>query len=122
MLNEFAQRPIRLGHPGRQQRQGAIGLPHNEVIGACMPPDADHRDKITHTRMKPIRDPDFKRRTPGSMTLVRPEPVRRIWPSPSREAASDQDRAGASSPPSISSISLRPKVEPDARDESPTIS
>jgi hypothetical protein len=86
MLNEFARRPIRLGHPGRQQRQGAIGLPDNEVIGACMPPNADHRDEITRARMKPIRDPDFKRRTPGSMTLVRPAPGnpisrrRSVWP------------------------------------------
>ena len=32
------------------------------------------------------------------------------------------DRAGASSPPSISSISSRPRVEPDARDASPIIS
>ena len=30
--------------------------------------------------------------------------------------ASDQDRAGASSPPSILSISSRPKVEPDDKD------
>ena len=76
MLNEFARRPIRLGHPGRQQRQAAIGLPDNEVIGACMPPDADHRDEITRARVKPVRDPDFKRRTPGSMTLVCPASAR----------------------------------------------
>src|SRR3984957_11720355 len=45
-----------------------------------------------------------------------PAPKRRIWPSPSRGVASALDRAGASSPPSISSISSRPKVEPDARE------
>jgi DNA replication protein DnaC len=45
---------------------------------------------------------------------------RRTWPSPLREAASAPDRAGASSPLSISSISSRPKVEPAARDASPT--
>ena len=95
MLNEFARRPIRLGHPGRQQRQGAIGLPDNEVIGACMPPDADHRDEITRARVKPVRDPDFKRRTPGSMTLVRPAPARRISPSPSRAR---RIRAGSRAP------------------------
>ena len=36
-------------------------------------------------------------------------PARRIWPLPSPEAASELDRAVASSPPSISSISSRPK-------------
>ena len=51
-----------------------------------------------------------------------PAQARRIWPSPSRGVASALDRAGASSPPSISSISSRPKVEPDAKDASPTIS
>jgi len=51
-----------------------------------------------------------------------PAQARRIWPSPSRGVASALDRSGASSPPSISSISSRPKVEPDARDASQTIS
>ena len=122
MLNEFARRPIRLGHPRRQQRQGVIGLPDNEVIGARMPPDADHRNEITRARVKPIRDPDFKRRTPGSMTLVRPAPAKRILPLPSPETASAPDRAGASSRPSISSTSSRPKAAPAARDGSPIIS
>ena len=122
MLNEFARRPIRLGHPGRQQRQAAIGLPDNEVIGACMPPDADHRDEITRARVKPVRDPDFKRRTPGSMTLVCPASARRSGQRHRAKLHPSMDRAGASSPPSISSISSRPKVEPDARDASPTIS
>jgi hypothetical protein len=58
---------------------------------------ADHRDEITRARMKTIGDPDFKRRTPGSTTLVRAAPATRIWPSPSREAASEPDRAGDSS-------------------------
>jgi hypothetical protein len=51
-----------------------------------------------------------------SSSSAGPAQARRIWPSPSRAAASALDRAGASSPPSISSISSRPKVEPDARD------
>jgi len=54
--------------------------------------------------------------------VAEPARARRIWPSPSREAASDPDPAGAFSPPSISSISSRPKAEPDVRDASPTIS
>jgi DNA replication protein DnaC len=37
-------------------------------------------------------------------------------------SASALDRAGAPSPPSISSISSRPRAEPDAKDASPTIS
>jgi hypothetical protein len=39
-----------------------------------------------------------------------------------RPLVAAQDRVGASSPPSISSISSRPKAEPDARDASPIIS
>ena len=51
-----------------------------------------------------------------------PAPARRIWPSPSREAASERDRAVASSPPSISSISSRPRAVQAAKDGSPIIS
>ena len=51
-----------------------------------------------------------------------PARARRIWPSPSREAAFAPDRAVASSPPSISSTSSRPNPAPAARDGSPTIS
>ena len=50
-----------------------------------------------------------------------PERAKRIWPSPSREAASAPDPAGASSPLSISSISSRPRAAPAARDDSPMI-
>ena len=48
--------------------------------------------------------------------------ARRIWPSPSREAASEPDRAVASSPPAISSISSRPRAVQAAKDGSPIIS
>src|SRR5215469_15520125 len=41
-----------------------------------------------------------------------PERVRRTWRLPSREAASALHRVGASSPPSISSISSRPRRAP----------
>ena len=54
---------------------------------------------------------------------VEPAPARRIWPPPSREAASELDRAVASSPPSISSISSRPRaVQAAAKDGSPITS
>ena len=53
---------------------------------------------------------------------VEPAPARRIWPSPSREAASELDRAVASSPPSISSISSRPRAVQAAKDGSPITS
>src|SRR5208337_1384893 len=62
----------------------------------------------------------------------RSERARRIWPSPSHEAASAPDRADASSQPSISSpsrrsiavpsTSSRPKAAPDARAALPTTS
>ena len=59
--------------------------------------------------MKGVVDRLFARQNPGAMSLSRPAPARRIWPSPSREAASAPDRA-ALLPPSISSISSRPSA------------
>ena len=63
--------------------------------------------------------------SPSSATLswsVEPAPARRIWPSPSREAASAPDHEGDFSPPSISSISLRLRPAPAARHDLPIIS
>jgi IstB-like ATP binding protein len=57
-----------------------------------------------------------------SSSSAEPAPGRHIWPSPSREAASELDRAAASSPPSISSISSRPRAVQAAKDGSPIIS
>ena len=69
--------------------------------------------------MKGVVDRLFARQNPGAMSLSQPERERRIWPSRSREAASAPDRADASSPPSISSTSSRPKAAPGARAASP---
>ena len=63
------------GHPDRQKRQGPVGLADDEVIGADMTLGADNGDHLAAARVERIRDPNLKRRTPGSMTLVRPSPV-----------------------------------------------
>src|SRR5205814_1375790 len=61
-----------LGHPRRQQRQREIRLPDNEVRYAGVTPRTDYRDGFTAARVKRIEDPNLNRRTPGSMTLLRP--------------------------------------------------
>ena len=74
-----------LGHPDRQKRQGPVGLADDEVIGADMTLGADNGDHLAAAGVERIRDPNLKRRTPGSMTLVRREPakatLRQPWPS-----------------------------------------
>ena len=63
--------------------------------------------------------------SPSSATSswsVEPARARRISPSPLREAASAPDHEGASTQPSISSISSRLRPAPAARDDSPIIS
>src|SRR5207248_3647435 len=70
-----------LGHPRRQQRQREIRLPDNEVRYAGVTPRTDYRDGFTAARVKRIEDPNLNRRTPGSMTLLRPASARRIWRS-----------------------------------------
>ena len=72
MWNEFVRDCFRLDHPGRQQCQSPIGLPDDEVVGAGVPLDTDDGDDLAAARVKWIRDPDLKRRTPGSMTLLPP--------------------------------------------------
>ena len=68
-----------LGHPDRQKRQGPVGLADDEVIGAGMTLGADNGDDLAAARVERIRDPNLKRRTPGSMTLVRRAWARRIF-------------------------------------------
>jgi hypothetical protein len=67
-----------LGHPDRQKRQGPVGLADDEVIGADMTLGADNGDHLAAAGVERIRDPNLKRRTPGSMTLVRQGGARRI--------------------------------------------
>ena len=86
-------------------------------IAAAHHPPTTRRHYPAGQRMKGVVDRLFARQNPGAMSLSRPAPARRISPSPSREAASELDHAGASSPPSISSISSRPGPTQAARDE-----
>ena len=65
-----SRRPRR-GHPCRQQRQRPIRLPDDEMFGTGMVLRTDHHDHLTAARMKRILNPNLKRRTPGSMTLLR---------------------------------------------------
>jgi hypothetical protein len=58
-------------HPRRQQRQRAIGLPDDEVLGAGVTLHAQDRNALAAARVKRIEDPNLDRRTPGSMTLLR---------------------------------------------------
>jgi len=69
-----------LGHPNRQERQGPVGLADEEMIGAGVTLGADHGDDLAAAGVERIRDPNLNRRTPGSMTLVRPAPASRTWP------------------------------------------
>jgi hypothetical protein len=65
-----------------------------------MPPRTNDRDGLAAARMKRIDDPNLKRRTPGSMTLLRLAPARAISPSPSPGPASAV-APGAGSTPSF---------------------
>jgi hypothetical protein len=72
-----------------------------------------------------VRDLAGATSSPSSATsflLAAPARARRIWPLTSREAVYEQDLAGASSPPSISSIGWKPKGGLVVRDVSRTIS
>jgi hypothetical protein len=68
------------GHPRGQQRQRAIGLPDNEVVGAGVALHADNGDNFVAARMKPVADSNLSRQTPGSMTLLRLAQARAISP------------------------------------------
>jgi len=68
----------RLGHPDRQERQGPVRLADDEVIGTGVTLGTNDGDHLAAARMERIRDPNLKRRTPGSMTLVPPARARRI--------------------------------------------
>src|ERR1700677_1646302 len=72
--------------------------------------------------MKAVVDRLFHGQNPGAMSLSRPAPAKPTSPSQSREAASEQDHAGASSPPSISSTSSKPMAALDVRAALPIIS
>nr|WP_229178038.1 MULTISPECIES: hypothetical protein [Bradyrhizobium] len=61
---------IRLRHPGRQKRQGGVGLTNDEMISASMALASDNRHQFATARVERIGDPHFKRWTPGIMPLV----------------------------------------------------
>jgi hypothetical protein len=65
----------RLGHPRRQQRQRAIGLPDDEMVGASVTLRVDDHDRLAAARVKRIENPNLNRQTPGSMTPLRPIPL-----------------------------------------------
>jgi hypothetical protein len=67
------------GHPRRQQRQRAIRLSDDEVRRPGVTLRTNYRDAFAAARVKRIEDPNLNRQTPGSMTLLRPVPARRIW-------------------------------------------
>jgi len=73
-------------------------LADDEMIGAGVTLGADHGDDLAAAGVERIRDPNLNRRTPGSMTLVRPT-VASTSPqsSRSRGRASAAARAAASS-------------------------
>ncbi len=110
-------------HPLWRQRQRAVSKTNRKMH---IVPEDDAPTARGHSpareRMKGVVDRLFARQNPGAMSLSRPARVRRTWPSPSREAASDRDRAGASLPPSISATGSKPKHAPDARGTSLIIS
>jgi hypothetical protein len=54
-------------------------LADDKVIGAGMTRGADNGDHLAAAGVERIRDPNLKRRTPGSMTLVRRASARRIF-------------------------------------------
>ena len=79
---------------------------------------ADQRGSRARSRRPAASSPS----SATSSWSVEPARARRIWPSPSRAAASAPDHEGASSPPSISSTSSRLRPAPVARDGLPIIS
>jgi len=54
-------------------------LADDEVIDAGVTLGSDHGDDLAAAGVERIRDPSLNRRTPGSMTLVRPGSARRTW-------------------------------------------
>jgi hypothetical protein len=80
MCNKPRSASTGVGHPPRNQRQRPIRLPDDEMLDAGVALYADGRDNFTAARVKRIDDPNLNRRTPGSMTLLRPAPASRIWP------------------------------------------
>ena len=51
-------------------------MANDEVIDAGVTPGTNDGDHLAAARVERIRDPNLKRRTPGSMTLVRQAPAR----------------------------------------------
>ena len=69
---------------------------------------ADHHHRLAGARVKGIKDPSLRRRTPGSMTLLRAAPARPMSPPPSAPASSTMAIACSSLEPPISSRNCRP--------------
>ena len=95
----------------RLQRQREIRLPDNEVRYAGVTPRTDYRDGFTAAPVKRIEDPNLNRRTPGSMTLLRPAwaNLGLLVPSVTRLAATTA-RSSISGFPSCSPNSRSPAV------------
>jgi hypothetical protein len=72
-------------------------LADDEVIGADVTLGPDNGNHLAAARVERIRDPNLKRRTPGSMTLVRRALAKAIWRLGSRGPASAAARGAASS-------------------------
>ena len=56
-------------------------LPNNKMLDASMVLASDCNDNLAVPRMKGIKDLNFKRRTPGIMTLVRLASAKPTLPS-----------------------------------------
>ena len=83
---------------------------------------ADRRNGLTATRMKRIEDPNFNRRKPGSMTLLRPAPARVTWRQ--RSASPWSKTAGACcspEPPTSSSGCRSPAANSPSKPPSPRL-
>ncbi len=80
MCNKRLSASTRVGHPRRQQRQRAVGLPDDEVSGAGVALYANDGNDFAAAWMKRIEDPNLYRRKPGSMTLLRPASAKAGWP------------------------------------------
>ena len=72
-------------HPGRYVRQSAIALLDDKDLGALKAMTPHKKGHLTKARMKPIMDSSLDVLIPGSMSLLRPGPARRISPLPSPE-------------------------------------
>lgn len=66
-------RPRRLRHPRRQAGECAVGLKDDDELHAAAMKPAPDEHGLTKARMKPIRDPAFRRLFVGSMEVFRAE-------------------------------------------------